>query len=386
MIVYGDPSFKESASLLFDGLRQRLTQLQNTSHPNLDELRTLLIHAGQMEQACADFAPELLFQPLTDAIARAFFCCWNQHLNRVLDCSWTTHEELTAALRALDTIAVPAQTLSVKLPEGFAFYTLFPEQYLVATRKWCEANCDATAQQVVVAGVRSIGTTLSSLVLAVLHAAHWKAHRVTVRPSGHPFERQVQLSTHQVAGASLAVVVDEGPGLSGSSMAATAQALHEAGVPKSNISFLPGHGENPGSYASTEVRDWWQNAPRYVVPLGELRWQGRSLLEHLSYETEKFCQETVVNIEDAGGGAWRHAAYSCASAWPAVCAPFERTKYLCTLKNGWRVLWKFEGLAPGATGRAACEEVFATHQERATAGWTTPSLCHILRLCGNAVD
>jgi hypothetical protein len=276
-------------------------------------------------------------------------------------------------------LVAPAQNFTVKLPEGFAFYTLFAEQYIAAAQRWIAANSQAAQQEVVVAGVRSIGTTLSALVLAVLQSASWKARRITVRPSGHPFERQVQLSTRAVRGASLAIVVDEGPGLSGSSMAATAQALHEAGIQKSNVSFLPGHSGEPGNYSSADGQNWWRHTPRYVVPLSEMRWNGRALPEHLSHETERLCEEFVVSIEDVGGGAWRNTAYSNASDWPAVCAPFERTKYLCTLRNGERVVWKFEGMAVGTTGRAACEEVFAVQKERAAAAWTMPPLG---ALCG----
>ncbi len=69
----------------------------------------------------------------------------------------------------------------------------------------------------------------------------------------------------QFGPASLGLVVDEGPGISGSSMAATAAAWSRRGWLQSGIAFLPGHGNEPGGAGAPEVQRWWQMAPRYVA-------------------------------------------------------------------------------------------------------------------------
>jgi hypothetical protein len=48
---------------------------------------------------------------------------------------------LEDARRLLDRLdGVPDVAVRVKVPEGFAFYTLFPEQYLDAARGWLAAH------------------------------------------------------------------------------------------------------------------------------------------------------------------------------------------------------------------------------------------------------
>ncbi len=264
----------------------------------------------------------------------------------------------------------------MKLPEGFAFYALYPEQYVAAALRWM-ADHRAASRRVVVVGIRSIGTTLLAVVAAALRAGGWEAHRRTVRPSGHPFARQADIRAEALEGATWGLVVDEGPGLSGSSLAAAAEALAAAGLDPARISFLPGHAGEPGGAASGGVRAWWSRAPRYVTPSGDLRWEGRSLPENLAARTLDLwgVPGPVPQIEDLGGGLWRNLVYPHPARWPAVCAPFERPKYRCAGPGGAAVLWKFAGLAgaPGGAGSLA-EAARARLAERAQAGWTPAPL------------
>src|SRR5690606_15408624 len=52
-------------------------------------------------------------------------------------------------------------------------------------------------------------------------------------------------------------VVDEGPGLSGSSLASVARWLFEQGVESRRIRFFPSHAGRPGPCASLETRALW---------------------------------------------------------------------------------------------------------------------------------
>ncbi len=99
------------------------------------------------------------------------------------------------------------------------------------------------AEHRAVIGIRSIGTTLGAVVAAALDAPPPD----TVRPFGDPFARQAELPPGIVENGAHYVIVDEGPGLSGSSFGAVADWLQARGVPLERIAFLPSHGGDPGA-------------------------------------------------------------------------------------------------------------------------------------------
>ncbi|MGE5609262.1 MAG: hypothetical protein ACM359_08415, partial [Bacillota bacterium] len=295
MMVYGDPCYKPTLGQLLSHLRDRLSALhQPATSPlhSLDGLRRLLCETGQLEQAMEDANPQLSadanhpkqqFQTLTDQAAEAFYARCFDHLSDVQPALST----MARNLDHLDTnISIP---LRVKTPEGFAFYALYPEQYCAAAHDWLANHRHANPKSAIVVGIRSIGTTLSAAVAAALKAHGWNVRRLTVRPTGHPYARRVAIAPDQLHGAAYALVADEGPGLSGSSMAAVAQALVHAGLDQSRISFLPGHTGPPGHAASAEVRSWWTTTRRYVRQLDTLQWLGQSLPEILATHTTHLC-------------------------------------------------------------------------------------------------
>ncbi len=366
MIVYGDASYAEDASTLVAHMRTNLAVC--TAAPTLDHLRALLIRVGQFEQAVADALLTVSFYEqaavLTCLAAHAFYAAWRQeagkHVNTVL-------QQLQ---HALDTLDVPDSRLMVKVPEGFAFYALFPDHYILVARRWLYDHAHSSPHDAVVIGVRSIGTTLSALLAAVLAEAGWRVTRMTVRPTGHPFERQVVLGDSHFGSDTWVLIVDEGPGMSGSSMAAVAEAVQQAGVDRRRIAFVPGHAGDPGSAAPDEVRRWWQTTLRYPAAAETLQIHGMTLAESLAATTALLCEDEVVHVEDVGGGLWRRVVYAYERDWPAVCAPFERPKYRVTLRSGRKVMWKFGGLA-GAPGMSlsSAETEAETLNERAAAGW-----------------
>lgn len=385
MIVYGDPQYEESLATLAGGLHQRITALldahgKGNAEDGLQRLRAALILAGQLEQAAYDsFArPEQQvynnrLREVTACLGMAFYAAWAEQ-NGIEPAGDTDPPASLARARA--TLAgwpeLPGAHLQVKVPEGFAFYTLYPDQYCAAALGWLADHGASRSETAVVVGIRSIGTTLAAAVAATLRAHGWRVTSLTVRPTGHPFSREAQISAEQVAGTEWGLVVDEGPGLSGSSMPAVGQALARAGVPREKISFFPAHANGPGSAASGEVRDWWSATPKHAVPLRELSFGGLPLPESLAaWLASRYESDPVVRIEDVSGGQWRKLLYADSSAWPATCAPFERTKYLLTTRSGRRALFKFEGLcgAPG-TSETTAEAVESLLAERAAGGWT----------------
>lgn len=382
MLVYGDHKFYGRLQVL----RRRLFALVNhalVDQADLDLLRTLLICCGQVEQGAHDTLPHSLppheavplivqFQQATAHAAAAFYSrAYRQpvELPPPLADTGTALYNLRHTLEQLHD--APDVTLTVKVPEGFSLYALYPEQYLVAAGLWLADHRLQRSQGAVVVGIRSIGTTLAAVVSTVLRAAGWSIQSLTVRPIGHPYSRQVEMSGVVIKPTALGLVVDEGPGISGSSMAATANALVAAGIVRSNIAFLPGHGNAPGSAGSAAVQTWWQMTPRYVADLTQLTFHGQALHDALA----AIFAEPVIQVEDFSGGQWRHAVYPEQSVWPAICTAFERIKYRYTLQSGQQVLCKFLGLASSApTLTTTTAAAAAALNARADKGLATPAL------------
>lgn len=383
MIVYGDPSASISGVELLASLRQAFYALEQDAEVSEDLLRALLIYCGQVEQAVEDWLsvhPEvqdreeigIALRQVTEGVAARFVARQSE-----AEATSNRSPRLSDMIALLERVVLPPQAeLLLKLPEGFAFYTLFPEQYVAAARRWHQAQ-QPDHEPVLVVGVRSAGTTLSAVVAAELSCLGWPVRRITVRPYGHPFQREVELPVGATTGVRSALVVDEGPGLSGSSMAAVARALSAVGVPTERIAFLPGHGGEPGAAASEEVRTWWRTTPRYQVSLDELRWPEGDLQRHLARATEAMVPDggAVLHVDDLSWGLWRAQSFTEVNAWPAAVLPFERTKYRCQLADGRSVLWKFEGLATfGAQGSSGAEQVTLQIARLAQGGWTPAPL------------
>lgn len=255
-------------------------------------------------------------------------------------------------LMALAVLPLP-DPLHIRTPEGFAHYAVFPEAYLKAA---AEHPWPATP---LVIGLRSIGAALAALVAAVTGARDV----LTLRPAGHPFRRELRVSdqirARLAAHEGPFAIVDEGPGLSGSSFGAAADLLEALGVAEERLVFLPGHHGDLGPQAQPRHRARWARAARRVATF-----------EDLIAETplpDWFADLTgpITRIEDLSGGAWRQAA-AFEEAPPAHPA-LERLKFrLHTASGQW--LAKFAGL--GVIGEDKLDHARALHR----AGFTPEPL------------
>jgi hypothetical protein len=223
------------------------------------------------------------------------------------------------------------ERLIVSTPEGFCYYALHPLDYPdLLDRVGAEDNAPAAA----VIGIRSIGATLSAIVKAWFINRGIPAQRTTVRPVGHPFDRKLCLEETQrewiccnaQCGAAF-WIVDEGPGLSGSSFLATAEALVEAGVSPQRITLLPSSEPNLAKLFAEHVATRWSRFR--TVALTPTR--------HIPAEA----------AQDLSWGAWRRLVFSSDSDWPAVWSWTERRKYLSS--DGGK-FFRFDGY--GRYGRA----------------------------------
>lgn len=382
MLVYGDHQFTAKLHTLCAELRTLAGRAEQHPH-DLDLLRRLLIACGEVEQGAHDAldsalpdreaAPTIASLHAATAHAAEAFYCLACHQPLSLPPPRTEVQTALAHLQeCLDVLLLASDvTISVKLPEGFNLHALYPEQYAVAAGRWladhltqCRVRSQAESLPVVVVGVRSIGTTLAAVVAAALRAGGLAVDSFTVRPSGHPYARTLDLGPRSFDAATFALVVDEGPGISGSSMAATADALVKRGVMPQRIAFLPGHANDPGGAGSEDVQRWWRTAPRYAASSEDVTFGGLSLLEALAAALPEPCTE----VENFSGGVWRRHLYAEPGAWPPVCNYFERVKYRFTLRSGRQVLYKFLGLAAGspslATTSQAAADVLATRAAR----------------------
>jgi hypothetical protein len=385
MIVYGDPQFSTSASTLLHHLRDERSRALDSS---LETTRRWLIHAGQFEQALLDALEESspaetavcrAAEALTDLAAGAFMARTCGIVDGVKagcpeDCAITLPGDRAERVeKQLDEAGLADLLLTVNVPEGYEFYTLYPEQYVATAVRWWQAQ-SATTARVVVLGIRSIGTSLSAVVTAALRRHGCTVLRRTVRPTGHPFSREAKLppGLFDQAGADWTLIVDEGPGISGSSMAAVAAACVDGGCARERIVFFPGHGGAPGPQASDWVRSWWDTVPRWCTPLSQMRWSGQSLPCHLLARAALLCPGNgLAHVEDFSGGLWRRGAYKSVAEWPAVAIQFERQKYRCT-GTGQPLLWKFAGLGSLVRPGISSEQLALSFEKLQETGWPRP--------------
>jgi hypothetical protein len=260
--------------------------------------------------------------------------------------SWTSRFEAGSDPSQLaDGLQDLSATMFVGLrePEGYAIYGLYPEGYGVAAAR------SGLSRDTLVVGLRSIGTSLAAMVSAGLAAAP----PVTLRPGGHPFDRRIspcpRFAGHLADRRSpFVAIVDEGPGLSGSSFGCVADWLEDRGRPASGIVAFAGHGGDLGPHASSRHRGRWRRLRRPLVPAEDLVGPAAPF-EH---RVETWLTDLLGPLEgpavEISGGAWRDHAGPFPGGPPPAQAGQERRKILVKA-GGARWLARFAGL--GALGR-----------------------------------
>ena len=219
MIAYGSRVASCTSAALLDSIRARLSGV-DLAAPGLDRhvaLVSLLLSAGELAQGLADRAFEErgydggdpaadLAMILAVTLARQV---WRSHRT-----GYTQEARLAEARAAVWRLARLTRNdrVNIRSAEGFQHYGVYPETFAAAA-----AALGGHAPTLVV-GIRTIGTTLAAAVAGVFSR---RKAPLTVRPVGHPFDRQLALGAEATRALALArrgvAVVDEGPGLSGSS-------------------------------------------------------------------------------------------------------------------------------------------------------------------------
>jgi hypothetical protein len=250
--------------------------------------------------------------------------------------------------RELGALSLP-DGLVLKRPEGFAYYALDPAAYARAA-----AAAAPSAGPVLIIGIRSIGAALSAVARAGLRARGLAAERFTVRPRGPVWDRAYTAADGELArlralAPSECFIVDEGPGLSGSTFLAVGEGIERAGVPLERITFFTSHAVDARRLVTRDaVRRWG-------------RFRVRVVDDATPYD----------GALDLGAGRWRHHVYRSEAEWPGCWTNSERRKFRVPSSLD---LWKFVGLghygdAPLARAEQLAQAGFAPHVERAAPGY-----------------
>jgi hypothetical protein len=325
MLVYGDARRWIDPRVAMRELDDRVRTLAGRS-PSLARHTAMvgaLIEAGAIAQGVADAetgdGPDAR-RPISDAaLGYAYALAAN------VVASWRHGWQAPLRLLAPNTERWP-EAVELRRPEGFAYYAVYPEAYAEAALQADDALPGART----VVGIRSIGTTLAASVAAATGASL----PVTVRPRGHPFRRTLHVAPELRASwkrARRIAIVDEGPGLSGSSFGAV---LDVAGK---RVECYPSHAGELGPQASPAHRLRWRRATRHHVDADQLLLASGRLAGWLT----DLVGPLTAPLEDLSAGRWR--TYRREGDPPPVIAQQERRKLLVRAERG-TFLARFVGL------------------------------------------
>ena len=224
-----------------------------------DDALAVLITAGEVESAICDaiFATGDAVDERTAALRAVSIAAARQYLRTP---STDSAPAVGAAINAVARMRLPRR-IEMRPSEGYAFYALFPETYAASARRLRD---DLKPRRACVIGIRSIGTSLSAIVAAALQPA-MDVSTFTVRPRGHPFDRCVAMDAtlrdawlRELALDAVFAIVDEGPGLSGSSFASVVGVLRDLGVAADRIVLLPSWDPPPDQLRAEAARAVWR--------------------------------------------------------------------------------------------------------------------------------
>ncbi len=371
MIVFRDQRATVDPAQLLSALRIDARRLASLASPDHEETVQLLISAGTLEAALADtiFPSADGSSPIARrlreagcALGRAVWHTWAGHPAQAR--RWL--EQSAAAFGYLQLQQLPPR-VEVSVPEGYAYYAVYPEMYLEAARRFHLAY---NSKNVVCLGLRSIGTSLSAVVGGTLEELGCAVASFTLRPRGHPYDRR-PVVTPELAEIlrrerhATFLLIDEGPGISGSSLAGTAELLSTLGITDDRIVLFPSWATDGAGLKSDQARDRWARHKQFVVGFDEVWVNSGRLTGRLP----------PGRLREFSGGAWRNELCAGPQDFPAVQPQHERRKYLfeaCAPAHATQELsWlSFLGLSPDSAGSK-----LRRAQQLAAAGFTAEPTC-----------
>jgi hypothetical protein len=348
MLVYRTQRQNAPTAPLLARLRRELARAERGGAASHGQATEWLIDFGEFEAGVMDaLCPEIDVDSRTARTLRRaallfghiFAGSWEKKSVEVV-------RRLSDINHFLDELAEEKLPVSAQLsaPEGYAYYGLFPETYLESANAFFH---EARPRRAVCIGIRGIGASLSAVVGAALERRGVTVKPYTVRPRGHPFDRRLGLDRRlaeewrSLAGSHF-LIVDEGPGLSGSSICCVAQKLAELGVADERIVFFPSWLPDGSQFVNQKSRDLWSRHRKYTTNF-----------EQVWIESGKLARDLPRGeLLDISGGKWRSLFYKNEDARPAAHPQHERRKYILRGGGGEsrEILLKFAGL--GRYGKA----------------------------------
>ncbi len=339
MIVFKDHRDFEDREYFIRNICSYIDQIQRNVKPDYSTLVSLLIEVSEFETGITDVfeiddhninIPVQLSHEITCASAQLVYDAW---VNR--ERSDYHLEVIKNGIAKLSSFSIPDK-IPVCVSEGYAFYGLYPEMYLEAALDFVRIN---PKKEIVCIGLRSIGTSLCALVDTVLNNNGCRAWSFTVRPKGHPFDRKTDFS-HSVkekllkGGEKIIAVIDEGPGLSGSSIGGTLEKLIESGVPKNQIVIFPSWNPDGEGFVSEKAKRLWPQFKKITKDFSDI-WMVNKKLENML---------GMKITHDFSAGNWRKYLFKDESEYPAVNSYHERRKFLLVDENKRPYIAKWVGL------------------------------------------
>jgi hypothetical protein len=310
MYVFRDGKRTVSGPELVSALHDALCRWQGAPERAVeDHALAALIAAGELECALLDAAGDEdscnIAAEITESLACAFLTGQRDSHSSIFQCIQQLHV---------------AAHYQVAVQEGFAYYALHPRKIAMLL------DTLGLQSPMAVLGIRSIGVTLSAVACAALRLRGTECRRRTVRPSGHPYDRSLELTPEFRAWIARApdaefLVLDEGPGISGSSFLAVAEALVQCGVEDQQIQMIGSRTvDDPSTLRATNARERWTRYQYHVMKNAPLA--------------------PAEAGESLSGGTWRRYFHCEEDTMPASWAPLETAKILSLDE---RSIFKFEG-------------------------------------------
>ena len=223
MQVYRPQATRETTAAALGGLGREVVRLATGPMPTADALASLLIDCTEIGSGLIDEISPARddVEPRSVALEHAMRTCAGAWVAAIAGDEIAVRRRLRALRKLIeDAAAEVAPSFTRRVSEGFAYYALLPEAYETVAR---ELARHLRGRRCLCVGVRTIGASLGAIVAATLEREGMDAWFTTVRPRGHPFARVVEIGPLLQAWWStrrdeLFLIVDEGPGLSGTSM------------------------------------------------------------------------------------------------------------------------------------------------------------------------
>jgi hypothetical protein len=313
MYVFRDGRRSVGGTELVVSLATALCRWQSTPEYAADDCALQsLIAAGELECALLDGASVGASHPdscnlaseITEALAWAFLTGQRHSLSTILP--------------KVQQIRVAAK-YEVSIQEGFAYYALHPRKVAMLLETL------SLKPRMAVLGIRSIGVTLSAVACAALRLRGIWCQRTTVRPTGHPYDRKLEPTPElrkwiERSRDAEVLILDEGPGISGSSFLAVAEALVQCGVESERIHMIGSRPVDPATLRAENASERWTRYPFHIMQNAPL--------------------PPAEAGESLSGGTWRRYFACDESAVPASWATLEPAKLLSCDEQS---IFKFEG-------------------------------------------